>query len=181
MLSDHPHFSCTQCYAPFHIVKVKHTPLPQRSSLAGSRLRLWCGALGSLLADDTAGSLASSTLGGALGLLCLLHALSGVALLLGLLGCCVALGGTSLRAHGTALLDHIERSTNDGTLGLHLATATRLGLLLYMGLDYPWDLVGVHCGLDRAAYLSDTLPVRPTAEDSPCDTARVLALEEEGL
>ena len=29
--------------------------------------------------------------------------------------------------------------------------------------------------------LRDTLPVRSPAQDGPCDAARVLALEEEGL
>lgn len=57
----------------------------ESNSLAGGGLGLGGGTLGTLLANDTAGGLASSRLGGGLGLLSLLDALGGSALLLALL------------------------------------------------------------------------------------------------
>lgn len=69
--------------------------------------------------------------GSGLGLLRLLLALRlGLLLLAGLDGL-VAGSLAGLRAQRSALLDHIERSTNDGTLGLDGAAGTLLGNLLW--------------------------------------------------
>lgn len=85
--------------------------------------------LGTLLTDNAAtGTLGSR--GGALCLLGLLGGLLGLLLLLGLLDGSSASSGASLGAHGAALLDHIEGSTNDGTLGLDGAASALLGDLL---------------------------------------------------
>jgi hypothetical protein len=86
--------------------------------------------LAALLALDAALGLALGGSGSLLGLLGLLHLLS-----LGLLGLDVrqvggALGSTGLRAHGPALLDHIERGTDDGTLRLDCPARALLGNLL---------------------------------------------------
>lgn len=86
--------------------------------------------LGALLA----GNLAGLALCGRGGVLCLVGLLLGLGL--GLLGLALldgggAGGGTSLGALRTALLDHIERSTNDGTLVLDGAASALLGDLLY--------------------------------------------------
>ena len=73
--------------------------------------------------------------GRALGLLGLLDALCSSLLLLTLLDGLRASGRACLRAHRAALLDHIERSTDNGTLGLDLATTAGLGLLLVQKSD----------------------------------------------
>lgn len=67
-----------------------------------------------------------------LGLLCLLDALRGSALLLALLDRLSASGGAGLGALRAALLDHVQRSTDNGTLGLDGLAAAGLGLLLRM-------------------------------------------------
>lgn len=85
--------------------------------------------LGTLLALDPLG-LALGGAGGGLGLLKLLLALGGGLLLLGGADGLLAGGGAGLGALSAALLDHIERSTNDGTLGLDGAAGTLLGNLL---------------------------------------------------
>lgn len=78
-----------------------------------------------------AGRLASGALGGGLSLLSLLRALGSGTLLLALLDGGLAGSGAGLGALCAALLDHVEGSTNDGTLGLDLATAAGLGGLLW--------------------------------------------------
>lgn len=81
--------------------------------------------------DVPAGGLASGALCGGLGLLSLLSALGGSALLLALLDGGLAGSRAGLGALSAALLDDVEGSTNDGTLGLDLATAAGLGGLLW--------------------------------------------------
>lgn len=76
------------------------------------------------------GCLASGGLGGGLGLLGLLLALRSGALLLALLDGLLAGGRARLGALRAALLDHVERGTDDGTLGLDLAATAGLGGLL---------------------------------------------------
>jgi hypothetical protein len=118
--------------------------------LAGSGLGLAGSTLGGLLANNTtrhvsispasgvrvvgnlpAGGLASSGLGGGLGLLSLLRALGGSALLLALLDGGLAGGRAGLGTLCATLLDHVEGSTNDGTLGLDLTATAGLGSLLW--------------------------------------------------
>lgn len=90
------------------------------------------GTLGTLLACDSA-SLALGSRGGALCLVGLLLALGSSPLLLALLDGGLASGGTGLGALRAALLDHIERCTNDGTLLLDGAASALLGNLLLCG------------------------------------------------
>ena len=78
-----------------------------------------------------AGGLASSGLGGGLGLLSLLDALGGGALLLALLDGGLAGSRAGLGALCATLLDDVEGSTDDGTLGLDLAATAGLGGLLW--------------------------------------------------
>jgi hypothetical protein len=125
--------------------------------LSGGGLDLGLRALGALLANDAL-SLALGGGGGALGLLVLLAGGSGGLLLLGLLDGLRAGSGASLRSHGAALLDDIERSTNDGTLGLDGAAGALLG-----------------------NFLRNTLAVLATEENGPCNATGVLALEEQRL
>lgn len=113
-------------------------------------------ALSTLLAlDALGGTLAGGSVLGLLGLLSLLG--SGL-LLLGVLDGLLASSSTGLRALVAALLDHVEGSTNDSTLGLDGTAGTLL-----------------------SDFFRDTLLVLATVEDSPGDAAGVLALEEEGL
>lgn len=88
--------------------------------------RLGLRTLSTLLADDTA----LGGVGSSLGLLRLLSGGGSSLLLLGLLNGLSASSRAGLGAHGAALLDHIEGSTNDGTLGLDGAASTLLGNLL---------------------------------------------------
>jgi len=127
-------------------------------SLAGGWLWLGGRALGALLANDTAGGLTLGLAGSVLRLVGLLRGLRGGALLLALLDGLSTGSRAGLGTLGTALLDHIERGTNDGTLRLDLATSALGGLLL-----------------------SDTLSALSPAENSPCNATRVLALKEERL
>jgi hypothetical protein len=79
-------------------------------------------------------TLLSTTLGGTgggLGLLSLLSALGSGLLLLSLLDGLLAGGSTGLGALVAALLDHIERGTDDGTLGLHDTASALLGNFLF--------------------------------------------------
>ena len=92
-------------------------------------LHLGCGTLGTLLAD--LGGLASCTGGGLLRLLGLLRGLGGSLLLLALLDGGGAGGGTGLGSLSAALLDYVERGTDDGTLVLDCAAGTLLGDLLF--------------------------------------------------
>lgn len=88
-------------------------------------LHLWCGTLGTLLAD--LGGVASRGCSGALGLLSLLLRLGGGLLLLALLDGGAAGSGTGLGTLAAALLDYVEGSTDDGTLVLDCAAGTLLG------------------------------------------------------
>ena len=90
---------------------------------------LWC-TLSTLLALNSS-SLSLGTGSSGLSLLGLLCALGGSALVLTLLDCGLAGGGTSLWSLGSSLLDDVEGSTNDGTLGLDGTAGTLLGNLLY--------------------------------------------------
>lgn len=79
-------------------------------------------------------TLLSTTLGGTgggLGLVSLLSALGSGLLLLGLLDSVLASGGTGLGALVAALLDHIERGTDNGTLGLHDTASALLSNFLF--------------------------------------------------
>lgn len=69
--------------------------------------------------------------GGGLGLVSLLSALGSGLLLLGLLDGVLASGGTGLGALVAALLDHIERGTDDGTLGLNDTARALLSNFLF--------------------------------------------------
>lgn len=84
-----------------------------------------------LVVDIPSSGLASGALGGSFGLLSLLNALGGGTLLLALLDGGLAGSRAGLGALCAALLDHVEGSTNDGTLGLDLATTAGLGGLLW--------------------------------------------------
>ena len=135
-------------------------------------------------ADLPSGGLSSSGLHSGLGLLRPLLALGGSALLLASLDRLRAGCGTSLWAHGAALLDHIERCTNDGTLGLDLLATAGLGLLLCEALTSrprAYHAQRRADGREQSAYLRDTLPPLSPAKDGPSDAAWVLALEEERL
>jgi hypothetical protein len=88
-------------------------------------LHLWCGTLGTLLAN--LGSLASCGGGRVLCLLSLLLRLGGGLLLLALFDGGAAGSGTSLGTLAAALLDYVERGTDDGTLVLDCAAGTLLG------------------------------------------------------
>lgn len=102
-------------------------PIPPLTRLGGC---LGGRALGALLAlDALSGALGG--VGGVLGLIGLLAALGGGLLLLGLLDGLLAGGGTGLRAHAAALLDHIEGGSDDGTLVLHDTAGTLLGDFLF--------------------------------------------------
>lgn len=101
----------------------------QLENLAGLGGDLGSRALSTLLALDALGT----TLGGGeLGLLGLLGAGGSSLLLLGVLDGLLASGLTGLGALGAALLDHIEGSTNDGTLVLDDTAGTLLSDLLYI-------------------------------------------------
>lgn len=97
-----------------------------------ARRGLGRGALGAHLARDAAG-LALGGRGGELGLLGLLGLRGRELLLLGLLDGLGAGRGAGLGALGAPLLDHIERSTNDGALGLDGAAGPLLGDFLRRG------------------------------------------------
>jgi hypothetical protein len=88
-------------------------------------LHLGCGALGTLLADLR--GLASCAGGSLLSLLGLLGGLCGGLLLLAFLDGGAAGSGTGLGTLGAALLDYVERGTDDGTLVLDCAAGTLLG------------------------------------------------------
>jgi len=74
--------------------------------------------------------LAGGALGSGLGLLSLLHALGGGTLLLALLDGGLTGSRAGLGALCATLLDDVEGSTDDGTLGLDLAATAGLGGLL---------------------------------------------------
>jgi len=96
--------------------------------LAGLCLHLDRRALGTLLADLL--GLAPSSVRGGLGLLSLLLRLGGGLLLLGFLDGGSSGGVAGLGTLRAALLDHIERGTNDGALVLDGATSSLLGNFL---------------------------------------------------
>jgi len=100
---------------------------PASTPLTGLGLNLDRRALRTLLAGYATSRL---SLGGRCGELRLLGLLGGgsfLLLVLALLDGGKAGGAPGLRAHRAALLDHIERGTNDGTLGLNSATSALLG------------------------------------------------------
>jgi hypothetical protein len=130
---------------------------PTSPSLLGPGLNLGLCALGSLLAYDALG-LALGGSGGALGLLRLLLGSSRLLLLLALLDGLGASGRSGLGAHGSLLLDHIERGTDDGSLRLDCSAGSLLGHLL-----------------------RDTLAVLSSEKNGPGDATGVLALEEKRL
>lgn len=99
--------------------------------LAGSLGDLGGSPLSTLLADlSSCGRALSGS--GALGLLGLLGGGAGGLLLLALLDGGGASGVAGLGALGALLLDHIEGSTDDATLGLDGAAGSLLGNLLYL-------------------------------------------------
>lgn len=114
---------------PLQVIPLLHQPKTKSFSLASSGGNLDLSTLGTLLADVSLG-LALASGGSGLGLLGLLGSSSLGLLLLALLDSLGTSGGSGLRAHGTALLDHIERGTNDGTLGLDGSASALLGDLL---------------------------------------------------
>ena len=83
--------------------------------------------LGTLLADLSA---TLGSVGSRLGLLSLLGGSGGLLLLLALLDGLGSGSGASLGSDGSALLDHIEGSTDDGSLGLDGSACSLLGNLL---------------------------------------------------
>lgn len=83
------------------------------------------GTLSTLFALDAA--LAGRGTGSVLGLFGLLLALRGGLLVLGILNSLLASSGTSFRALASSLLDHIERGTDNSTLGLDNTASTLLG------------------------------------------------------
>lgn len=103
-----------------------------RQHLAGPGLDLGGGALGALLGLDL-GGLATGTGGGALGLLSLLRRLGCGLLVLTLLDGGGAGSRAGLGALGAALLDDVERGTDNGTLLLDCAAGALLGNLLEGG------------------------------------------------
>lgn len=150
--------SCERDSWPKNAPHDSHHTVRFKPSSTGGGLDFWCGALGGLLADDTASGLTCSRLGSSLCLLCLLRALGGSALLLAVLDSLLAGSRAGLWTLRAALLDDIERSTNDGTLCLDLLATTGLGLLL-----------------------RNTLAALSAAENSPRNATRVLALQEKRL
>lgn len=84
-------------------------------------------ALGLLLAGDTSTDLAGGSLGRGLGLLSLLLALGRGLLLLGVLDGGLTGGGAGFGALRTALLDHVKRGTDDGSLVFDGAACSFLG------------------------------------------------------
>lgn len=93
------------------------------SSGLGSR------TLGTQLANISLG-LALGSLSSGLGLVGLLGSGGGLLLVLAVLDGLGSGGGAGLRSHGAALLDHIEGSTNDSSLGLDGSAGSLLGNLL---------------------------------------------------
>lgn len=99
-----------------------------KSDLTGLGGDLDWSTLGTLLGGDA--SLALGSRGSGLGLVGLLQGLSGSLGLLALSDGGRASSGAGLWAHGAALLDDIEGSTNDSTLGLDGTAGALLGDLL---------------------------------------------------
>lgn len=182
-----------------------HAHQSTNSCLTSPCLHLWRSTLGTLLADLC--GLASSG-GGVLSLLGLLLRVRLSLLLLALLDGGAAGSSTGLRSLGAALLDHVERGTDDGTLVLDCAAGTLLGDFLLnkvvskvsRDMQQMWEVMcsrGLRCGLmsclatpaiilpadtmAMATNLRDTLLVRPSVQGGPVNLARVLALEEKGL
>jgi hypothetical protein len=126
-------YACPSLQKPTKQSSQNPTILTARSSNL-----LWS-TLSSLLALDS-GSLTLSGAGGGLGLLGLLDTLSSGSLVLVLLDGGLAGGGTGLWSLGSSLLDHIEGSTNDSTLGLNSTAGSLLGNFLYtqvLSIFYP--------------------------------------------
>jgi len=108
------------------------------------------------LACDSGVSLCST--GSVLRLLSLLCALGSSSLLLALLDSSLTGGGTGFWSLTATLLDHIEGGTDNSTLRLDGTAGSLLG-----------------------NFLRDTLLVLSAEQDSPGNSAGVLALEEEGF
>jgi len=116
-----PRATCKKTVRPSSIPSSHH-----RAPLTGLGSNLDRCTLSTLLAGDTAsGTSLGST--GELGLLGLLGGSGLLLLVLAVLDGSETGGAAGLRAHGAALLDHIEGSTNDSTLGLDGATSALLG------------------------------------------------------
>lgn len=105
-------------------------------NLTGPGLDLGGGALGALLRLD----LTASTGSGVLGLVGLLQRLGSGLLVLALLDGGSAGSGAGLGALGAALLDDVERGTDDGTLVLDCAAGALLGDLLVGGSVHVLDM-----------------------------------------
>lgn len=97
------------------------------SCLLGPRLYLWCRALGLLLRCDSTSSLATSSAGSGLCLLCLLLRFGGGFLFLCVLKSGLTVGSTGFWSLGAARLDHIKGSTDNSTLVLDCAAGSLLG------------------------------------------------------
>lgn len=106
-----------------------HHPSSSHSNLTGLGLDLGSRALGTLLAD-LSDSLALGGLGSELSLLRLLGSSVGLLLLLALLDGLGTGSRAGLGSDVALLLDHVERSTNNASLGLDSAAGSLLGNLL---------------------------------------------------
>lgn len=129
-------------------------PIPVYSYLAGSGGDLDLRTLCALLADVSLGLALAG--GSVLGLLGLLGGLSSSLLLLVLSDGLGASGRSGLGSHSPALLDDLEGSTNDGTLGLDGTASALLGNLL-----------------------RDTLAVLSSVQNRPGNATGVLSLQEQ--
>jgi hypothetical protein len=115
---------------------VHSTPIDFTATVHLTRLGADLGrsTLGTLLALNTLG-LTLGGVGSGLGLLSLLAALGSGLLLFGVLDGLLAGGSTSLGAHASSLLDHIEGGTDNGTLGLDNTASTLLGNFLFIATN----------------------------------------------
>lgn len=153
---------------------------PETERLEALRgLGLGTRTLGALLARNTA-RLALGGRGGDLGLLRLLGLRGGELLLLGLLDSLGARGGAGLGALAPLLLDHVERGTDDGTLGLDSTAGPLLGdFLLRESVILSFHASAGEQERPAEPYLRDTLAVLAAVEGRPGDHTGVLPLQEE--
>lgn len=137
MHTSSSHLAKTRPFAAANITAHRTTPSCRNRTdlqivcLSGPRLHLGRGTLLLLLAGDATTGLALCGVGGGFGLLGLLLGLGGCLLVLALLDGLLAGGGTGLGPHGAALLDHVERGTDDGALVLDRAAGALLGDFLF--------------------------------------------------
>jgi len=141
------------------------------------------------LACDSGVSLCST--GSVLRLLSLLCALGSSSLLLALLDSSLTGGGTGFWSLTATLLDHIEGGTDNSTLRLDGTAGSLLGNFLLFRVwlaDVPISpniqpdaLLVYQPESQEYSYLRDTLLVLSAEQDSPGNSAGVLALEEEGF